>query len=888
MPRPAKRSRRAVRRPGFTAGCEQLESRLALSATYQPTTWRIGGDADPARPDDTIVVDRSPTNPKLLRATVNGVVVGTRAESAVGRIIVNSGLGNDTIRIDIPGNTRITTVLNGGPGNDTIRGGDGRDTIDGGPGNDTLNGGKGDDSVSGGAGNDSVAGGAGNDALTGGPGRDTLRGGAGKNTLDGGPGIDALYGTRGADKARLDRGERLIGNETTNPLREIADLARLESWFIDVGMKQWGNQLGKDAGMWWRGPIRTYNDGVATTNGPLAAGNAAGTGDFSGTNNQVAGVDEADMVKTDGEHLYVLAGDGVDILDAGGDATLANVAHVTTPGTERALFLHGTRLTVISQENAWSPIAADTSMSVGRFAAWNHHWQPRVNVTVVDVSVAASPAIVETTRLDGWFIDARAIDGRVIVVAQDSFDIPSPAIITVPPPAGSGSGGGKSDGSGSSGGGSGGGSSGGTPVAVPAPADMAALPIWFDGGPRPADGTRYVYESAAAYRARLERAWDAAAIPGYTVTVSGGGSSAGALVTPGRAYLPVNPTDNALLSVVTFSVDDDVAGPDSTTAVAGVSGSVYASTASLYVSATTFGNWWDDTDAFSTTNVYRFDLGDDTVPLVASGAVPGMTLNQFSLDESDDGLLRVATTAGWGDASASGVYVLGATNGTLQTVGSVTRLAPGERIYSVRFIGDRGYVSTFRQVDPLFVIDLSKPTAPRVVGQLKVPGFSSSLQALDDTRLLGVGRDVDPVTGRVLGLQFSIFDVSDPARPRRTSTYTFAGDGWESWSSALWDHHALGWFARQGILALPVQQGDWSTATSGLVVFKVDPASSDAFQNLGRIEHDTPVLRSVRIGEYLYSVSAGEVRVHAIDDPAKELGRAKLSQAQNGWPFVIW
>ena len=879
-------ARRPLRRPGFAAGCERLEPRLALSATYQPSTWRIGGDADRARPDDTIVVDRSAADPRLLRATVNGVVVGTRAESAVRTIVVNGGLGDDSIRIDIPGNTRITTVLNGGPGNDTIRGGDGRDTIDGGPGDDTLNGGKGNDAVSGGPGSDSVVGGAGDDALAGGPGRDTLRGGAGTNTLDGGPGIDALYGTRGTDKARLDRGERLVGNESTNPLRQVDDPARLESWFIDVGMKQWGSQLGKDAGMWWWGPIRAYDDGIgATTNGPLAAGNAAGTGDFSGTNNQVAGVDEADMVKTDGEHLYVLAGDGVDILAAGGEAALADVAHVTTPGMERALFLHGTRLTVISQENDWTPIAADTSTSFGRFAAWNHHWQPRVNVTVVDVSAAARPTIVESTRLDGWFVDARAIGGRVIVVAQDSFDIPSPAIITVPPPAGGGTGGG---GSGSAGGAAGAGAAAGSGGGDTLPVSPTMMPpIWFDGGPRPTDGTRYVYEGAAAYRARLERAWDAAAIPGYTVTVPGGGTSSGDLVTPGRTYLPVRPSDATMLAVVSFAVDDATPGPDATTAVAGVSGFVSASTSSLYVAATTFGNWWDDTDAFSTTNIYRFDLGDDTLPLVAAGAVPGMTLNQFSLDEGDDGLLRVATTAGWGDAAASGVYVLGTANGTFQTVGSVTRLAPGERIYSVRFIGDRGYVSTFRQVDPLFVIDLSKPTAPRVVGQLKVPGFSTSLQALDDTHLLGVGRDVDPVTGRVLGLQLSVFDVADPANPRRTSTYTFPGDGWESWSAALWDHHALGWFARQGILALPVQQGDWSNATSGLVVFKVDPTSSDAFRNLGRIDHDTPVLRSVRIGDLLYTVSAGAVRVHAIDDPAVELGRVTLSRSDEPVTVVM-
>jgi len=896
MPRFDKRARRPVRRAGFTAGCERLESRLALAATYQPGVWRISGDADRARPDDTIVVDRSPADARLLRATVNGVVVGTRAESAVRTIVVNGGLGNDSIRIDIPGNTRITTVLNGGPGNDTIRGGDGRDTIDGGPGDDTLNGGKGDDAVNGGAGNDSVVGGAGNDALTGGPGRDTIRGGAGKNTLDGGLGIDVLYGNRDTDKVRLDPGERLIGNESTNPLRQINDPARLEAWFTDTAMKQWGDVLGKDAAAWWQLPVVFYADGgPGRTVGTAVAVNQSGTADFSGTNNQVAGVDEGDMVKTDGEHLYVLAGDGVDILDAGSGAALVTAAHVATPGQERALFLHGTRLTVISQENHWSPIAADESTSVGRFAFWNHHWQPRVDVTVIDVSVAASPTILETTRLDGWFVDARAIDGRVIVVAQDSFDIPSPAIIAVPATPGSGAGGsasgGAGSGAGSTGGVSPGGTSGGTGGSIVTGgigvSPGVALPP-ISVGPIGDDGTRYVYESVAAYRARLEKAWDAAAIPGYTVTVAGGGTSSGDLVTPGRTYLPVRPTDNTMLAVVSFDVDDANPGPDASTAVAGVSGSVYASTSSLYVSATTIGNWWDDTDAFATTNLYRFDLGDDTLPLVATGAVPGMTLNQFSLDESDDGLLRVATTAGWGDVSSSGVYVLAASDGNLRTVGSVTRLAPGERIYSVRFIGDRGYVSTFRQVDPLFVIDLSKPTAPRVAGQLKVPGFSSYMQALDDTHLLGVGRDVDPETGRVRGLQLSIFDVADPARPRRTSTYTFPGNGWESWSAALWDHHALGWFARQGILALPVQQGDWTTGSSGLVVFKVDPSAADAFTNLGRIDHADPVLRSVRIGGYLYSVSAGEVRVHAIDDPTVELGHVQLARPDEPGPFVVW
>jgi hypothetical protein len=582
-------------------------------------------------------------------------------------------------------------------------------------------------------------------------------------------------------------------------------------------------------------------------------------------------------VKTDGEHLFVLAGDGVDILNAWPAETLGVVSHITTPGWERSLFLHGTRLTVISQENTWEPVGtpdADTSGGASALSWWNHAWQPHVNVTVIDVSVVASPTILEQTTLDGWLVDARAIDGRVLVVTQDTFDIPAPAVITIPPPI-------QID-----------------PVPVdPVPVDPGLIagssPIPIDmpisiGWPGyPGDGTRYVYEDEASYRDRLQKAWDTVSLPQVTVTATGGGTTTSTLLTAGHTYLPVTPTDNNLLSVVSFNVDDDTAGPDASTTVAGVSGSVYASASNLYVSATRWGNWWDPTDTGSTTNIYQFDLQDADVQLTAMGAIPGVTLNQFSLDESDDGLLRVATTSGFGDKATSGIYALTAAAGNLQTIGSVTGLAPGERIYSVRFIGDRGYVSTFRQVDPLFVIDLANPAKPRVVGQLKVPGFSSYLHPLDATHLLGIGRDVDPATGRVLGLQLSIFDVSDPANPKRSATYTFAGDGWQSWSAALWDHHAFSWFAKQGILALPVQQGDWWQGSNGLIVFKVDPSSTDGFQNLGEIKHDDPVQRSIRIGDFLYSVSAGEVKVHRLDDPSVEVGGTRLTAAS---PFsgLVW
>jgi uncharacterized secreted protein with C-terminal beta-propeller domain len=149
---------------------------------------------------------------------------------------------------------------------------------------------------------------------------------------------------------------------------------------------------------------------------------------------------------------------------------------------------------------------------------------------------------------------------------------------------------------------------------------------------------------------------------------------------------------------------------------------------------------------------------------------------------------------------------------------------------------------------------------------------------LDDTHLLGVGRDVDPLTGRDGGLQLSLFDVSDPANPVRSATYTFAGD-WGSWSPASWDHHALGWFAAQGILALPVQEAGWIT---DLAVFRIDTGSADAFTRLGTIEHTDSIDRSVRIGDVLYAVSPGQVTAHPLTDPAVQIASADLTAGAGG------
>lgn len=462
-------SHRSRRRPHRPFAVEQLEQRRVLATTLQAGIWTIRGDRDAGQPDDVIVVDRNPADAAQLRATVNGIVVGVRPEARVRLISVVGGRGDDLIRIDIGDNARTRTALDGGIGDDTLVGGDGRDVLRGGPGSDTLRGGGGGDQLWGGSGDDDLAGGLGNDVLRGEAGQDTLRGGHGKNTLVGGVDHDTFYGVAGVDSAVLAPGEQLIGNESTNPLRTVSGRDDLKAWFIDTAMKQWGPRLGQST--WWPW-FRTFDSagGVAFASPSSSAGNAAGptpseSGDFSGTNNQVAGVDEADLVKTDGDHIYVLAGDGIDIVRAWPAEDVAVVSHLEIEGREQSLFLHGTTLTVLSQMDGWE--AAD---GVADRMWWGGIWQPRVAVTVIDVSDSAQPVIRERTEIDGWLVSARAIEGRVIVVAQDGVDIPMPGYVEDP--------------------------SGGKDL----PDDSARFALGAAVMPGWWGGSSYVYEDEAAYR----------------------------------------------------------------------------------------------------------------------------------------------------------------------------------------------------------------------------------------------------------------------------------------------------------------------------------------------------------------------------------------------------
>jgi uncharacterized secreted protein with C-terminal beta-propeller domain len=221
---------------------------------------------------------------------------------------------------------------------------------------------------------------------------------------------------------------------------------------------------------------------------------------------------------------------------------------------------------------------------------------------------------------------------------------------------------------------------------------------------------------------------------------------------------------------------------------------------------------------------------------------------------------------GDGSESESFVTVLGQFGNTLAPLGQVGGLGRGEEIQAVRFMGDKGYVVTFRQTDPLYTLDLSDPLKPRVAGELKILGYSAYLHPVGPGLLLGVGQDATE-RGELRGTQLSLFDVSDPSRPLRLHQHTLAGD---SESDVEWDHRAFLYWPPTGTVVVPVTvyDEDADSLFVGAVGFQVDAAAG--ITPVGRIDHTVGeeqgyVTRSVVVGDRLYTVSDFGVKANALN-----------------------
>lgn len=628
-----------------------------------------------------------------------------------------------------------------------------------------------------------------------------------------------------------------------------------------------------EVGFWgWGAPEfgggRAVDDAVGAPQAGGEGGGGAPT--FSDTNVQVAGVDEPDQVKTDGRYLYVARSNQVLIYEA---ADLSAVGAIEIEGYIQGLLLDGDRLVVLG--SAWQRPDALPAGLPARFGDAG-----RTALSVYDVADPAAPVRLRRTEVEGGLVAARVAGGTLRAVIH--FD-------------GAGFVGWDVGGVGGGGSGSvGGGSVGAEPSpGVPVEAGTATRV-----DPQVADWEQ-------AWRDAVHATTLADWVP-YRIDQVGDAVQGGPVAGCGDFQRPGERAGHGVTAVI--SIDLDV--PDALAAdpaVVMAPGVVYANGESLYVATVNHAGWLvggvavggvDDVAVGSggaaggpteggvataesplvaeperqATQLHRFAIGDTAGPAryTGSGRVFGVPLNSFSLDEYA-GHLRIGTTEDRPAGTTNHLWVLGQGGETgLQVTGAVNDLADTERVQAMRFLGARGFMVTFRQVDPLFCFDLADPTNPRQLGELKVPGFSTYLHPLDDDHLIGLGQAATE-EGRVTGMQLSLFDVSDMAAP----ALDHALDLGAGWSQALYDHHAFTFWAPAGLLMLPVDRWDDERQHAGLDLFRVD--ADTGFEAYGSVDHAglagdwRPVIqRSLVIGDTLVALSDVGLTVHDLETLAEQ------------------
>jgi len=511
----------------------------------------------------------------------------------------------------------------------------------------------------------------------------------------------------------------------------------------------------------------TSDAGSSSTTPPPQKGEPAAT---TKTNTQVQGVDEPDFVKNDGTRAFVLSGNKLYVTETWPPSAMKLVGTVPLTGSPTQMFLDGDRVVVFSKATV-----------KGGFAA--------TRITMVNVKDLTNPRVVATWTLPGAYKSARRVGAVVRLVSQNAIPFPSGVRTSL----------------------------GG---------------IW-------GMSDQEVNHAYDVQRLENERIIKAAPLSqwlphGNVVMADGSRVELGHTCTD--VYGPNAPVDLGMVSVVSFDLDHPKQAPTTTTVLGKVS-AIYANKTSLYLAAP---HWWrsrlpGDVDY---TYLHKFDIQNkNEARYVASGGVDGTLINQFALDEYK-GYLRTATTwtgtldspgGGWTrNTTGNRVTVFMENSGRLQEVGRTRDLAQGERIFSVRFQGNRGFMVTYRQTDPLYTLDLSSPKHPKVVGELKVPGFSTYMHPIDKDHLLTIGAEWGSASWNS-GVKLSVFDVSDFGHPREMFTTKLGSRN--SHSEATTTHLAFNYFARQGLLAIPILDypvyyrygGDyWHNFVNEIRIFRVD------------------------------------------------------------------
>jgi len=665
-------------------------------------------------------------------------------------------------------------------------------------------------------------------------------------------------------------------------LKKFSSVDEIEKYIStssdNYGMPYFGGDMARQVAA----PMMTT--GVAEDSA-AGSGEKLGGSDYSGTNVQVQGVDEADIVKTDGKYMYVVSNNKVFIVDAYPADGAEIISEIDPEGSVSEIFVNGDKLVLFGQKmGEYVPIREKGTGIAMPMYEDGYYYSEEAYTKIYDISDKTNPELVRDLEINGSYYDSRMIGDYVYIIMNSPVNHDHIIIPLV--------------------------YQDGRPLRSPG---VFPEVYYFDN---PDYSYRFTTVMSVNTQNDAEEPNSEIYMMGYTQNM---------YVSQDHIYVTYQKNfpsyvfydriiDDVILPLTPMTVEskiNSIRNSDLSTAAKMAEVSSIFETYFNGLSETEKEQLTEDMQGrmedvqkelakeMEKTYIHKINVQSGEITYKAEGNVPGHLLNQFSMDQ-DGSYFRVATTTGqtWDGTSANNVYVL---DSELNIVGELEDLAPGESIYSVRFMGDRAYMVTFKKIDPLFVIDLSSPTNPAVLGKLKIPGYSDYLHPYDENHIIGIGKDaVDAEDGlqeaRNLdfawyqGLKIALFDVTDVENPVEMYKIVIGDRGTDS--PALHDHKAFLFSKDKSLLVVPVLLAeikdkenvvDWSYGDyvyQGAYVY--DLTLENGFDLKGRITHfdnnddfiksgyyfgggDYSIMRSLYINDILYTISTGKVMANSLD-----------------------
>ncbi|MGV8150494.1 MAG: beta-propeller domain-containing protein [Candidatus Woesearchaeota archaeon] len=656
---------------------------------------------------------------------------------------------------------------------------------------------------------------------------------------------------------------------------------------LDVFLR---NRMSDDGVSVYRGGVMMESDvrvmSATVAGAPSLDSKSSGASEYSQTNVQVEGVDEADFIKNDDKYIYLVQNNKLIIVDAMDQKEIISETDLPKNNYASNMFLYDGKVVVLAQ-------SSDESFYFRRYdIAPQPSYESITNILIYDVSDRSNPELSEEFKVSGDYFQSRMKDGIVYLVAIKYASYPA------------------------------------MPPVIYAEKMISPNIYYFDNNEE-----QYNYNTIVSVDVVDESVVDSETyLLGYSNTL---------MMSEDNIYIAyqkqvfgcwgwycrddsyekerftevvVPLLEGQLKSDIEDVLDMGLSDDEEWNKISEVLTSFYREIEDDEDLQEEYDSMLDDVaealDEYDTkkllenskTIIHRVSVDDGVLSYEDSGEVDGRLLNQFSMDEYD-GNLRVATTVDlWtnnGRKEYNNVYVL---NSNLEVIGSIDGIAPDEQIYSTRFMGDKLYMVTFKQIDPFFVIDLSNPENPKILGKLKIPGYSSYLHPYNNNFIIGVGKDVgENDWGGVSteGVKLSLFDVSDFENPLEVDKFEIGMAG--SDSPILYEHKAFLLF--NDYLVIPVSEvtsrntgryGYDYSYWDGAYVFKV---SEDGFDLLGKVKHDSrinsyyswwdraSVTRSMIMDDELFTISNKFIKVNDLSDDLKSLGSIDLPSDENYGPY---